>query len=154
MTVVEKKGNWIKVSVEGWIWQASTTDDLASIAKAATDRNGPSLELVDFETKHLPVDVNVSRFSAEVVLTLKVRNNTQERIKAWKAVIIIKNAFGDLLFRVQLTDGTANIAPGQTRGASFSWEDNQFIDGEPYDKLVAYSKENMRVQLTEVQLSQ
>lgn len=53
-----------------------------------------------------------------------------------------------------MTDGAADIAPGATKQASFSWEDNQFIDDEPYDKLVAYSKENLRLELTEVQLSQ
>lgn len=154
MTVLETKGNWVRVSVEGWIWKASTTDDVASIAKADTAHKAPALELIDFDTKRLPVNYDVSMYSPEAVLTLKVRNNTQKRIKAWKAVVIIKNAFGDVLFRARLTDGTANIGPGETEQASFSWEDNQFIEDEPYDKLVAYSEENLRVELTEVQLSQ
>lgn len=154
MTVLETQGNWVKVSVEGWIWQASTTDDPALVPKAATAHKGPALELVDFETKQLPVNINVSRFSAEAVLTLKVKNNTPKRIKAWKAVVVVRNAFGDVLLRARLTDGTADIAPRATEEASFSWEDNRFIDDEPYDKLVAYSKENLRLELTEVQLSQ
>lgn len=154
LTVVETKGNWVRVSVEGWIWLASTTDDLASIAEAAVTREGPDLELVDFETKRLPVNYDASRYSAEAVLTLMVKNNTSQRIKAWKGLLIVKNAFGDVLFRVRLTDGTANIAPGQIAEASYSWEDNQFIDDEVYDKLVAYSKENLRLDLTEVQLIQ
>jgi uncharacterized protein YgiM (DUF1202 family) len=154
MTVLETEGNWVKVAVQGWIWKASTTDDSTFVAKAAAAQKGPALELMDFETKLLPVNVNVSRFSAEAVLTLKVKNNTQTRIKAWKAVVIVKNAFGDVLLRARLTDGTADIAAGATEEASFSWEDNQFIDDEPYDKLAAYSKENLRLELTEVQLSQ
>ena len=154
LTVLESKGNWVRVSVEGWIWQPSTTNTLASIATAAATRKGPDLELVDFETKRLPVNYDASRYSAEAVLTLMVKNNTSQRIKAWKGLLIVKNAFGDVLFRVRLTDGTANIAPGQIAEASYSWEDNQFIDDEVYDKLVAYSKENLRLDLTEVQLIQ
>jgi hypothetical protein len=154
LMVLETDGDWVKVSVEGWIWRASTTSDRVSSAKVTTARSGPDLELVSFQTKRLPVDYEASRFSPEAVLELSVRNNTSQRIKAWKALLTVKNAFGDVLFRVRLTDGTANIESGQSKKASFGWEDNQFIDGEPYDKLVAYSKENLRLELTEIQLIQ
>ena len=112
------------------------------------------LQLIDFDVKRLPVNYDVSRYRPKAILTLYLKNNTSKRIKAWKALIIVKNAFGDVLFRARLTDGSANIPPGGTEKASFSWEDNQFIDDEPYDKLVAYSKENIKIEIKEVQLIQ
>jgi len=154
LMVLETKGNWVRVSVEGWIWQLSTTSDLDTNRQGRTTRKGPNLELVDFETKRLPVDYDASRYSPQAMLTLMVKNNTSKRIKAWKGLLIVKNAFGDILFRTRLTDGTANIHPGQIAKASYSWEDNQFVDDEPYDKLVVYSKENLRLELTEAQLIQ
>jgi len=154
MSIVEIEGNWVRVLVEGWIWEASTTADSMFVVQASAQPTGPDLELIDYEKKRLPVDYDVNRFSPEAVLTLHVKNNTSNKIKAWQAVLIIKNPFGDTLLRVRLTDGSANIMPGRTAKASFSWEDNQFIDDEPYDKLVAYSKENMQLELTDVQLSQ
>ncbi len=83
-----------------------------------------------------------------------VKNNTSQRIKAWKALLIVKNAFGDVLFRTRLTAGKANIAAGQIAEARYQWEENQFIGDEPYDNLVAYSKENLRLELSEIQLIQ
>ena len=112
------------------------------------------LQLINFDVKRLPVNYDVSRYRPKAVLTLYLKNNTSKRIKAWRALIIVKNAFGDVLFRARLTDGSANIPPGGTEKASFSWEDNQFIDDEPYDKLVAYSKENIKIEIKEVQLIQ
>ncbi len=154
LKVLDKKGDWVKVSVEGWIWKNSTTSNLEQIKKVSKGASGKKLELVDFDVKGLPVNTDVSRYSAEAVLTLYVKNNTSKRIKAWKALVVIKNGFGDILFRTRLTDGTANIAPGATEKASFSWEDNQFISDEPYDKIMAYSKENLKIELKEIKLIQ
>ena len=35
----------------------------------------------------------------------------------------------------------------------YSWEDNQFIGDEPYDKLVAF-KDNIHIRLTDVDVTQ
>jgi hypothetical protein len=40
VTVLESKGDWVKVSVQGWIWKASTTSDLVSLSKAITQGTG------------------------------------------------------------------------------------------------------------------
>lgn len=153
LRILEKKGDWIKVSVEGWIWKKSTISKLEQVKKLKS-ASGKKLELVDFDVKDLPVNTNVSRYSAEAVLTLYVINNTTKRIKAWRALVVIKNAFGDVLFRTRLTDGTANIAIGGTEKASFRWKDNQFIAGEPYDKILSYSKENLKIELKDIKLIQ
>ena len=153
LRILDKKGDWIKVSVEGWIWKKSTTSKLDQVKKLKS-ASGKKLELVNFDVKGLPVNTDVSRYSAEAVLTLYVKNNTTKRIKAWKALVVIKNAFGDVLFRTRLTDGTANIAIGETEKASFSWEDNQFIVDEPYDKILSYSKENLKIELKDIKLIQ
>ena len=61
---------------------------------------------------------------------------------------------GDLLLRSELTDGTADLVPGATGKAGFSWENNQFIDKEPYNRLSGYMKESLKVQIADVKLDQ
>lgn len=154
LKVIDRKGDWIKVSVEGWIWKNSTTNNLEKIKKLSKVISGKNLELVDFDIKGLPINTSVSRYSAEAVLTLYVKNNTSRKIKGWKILIGIKNSFGDTLFHTRLTNGMSNIDPGETEKASFSWEDNQFIADEPYDKILAYSKENLKIEMKEIKLIQ
>ena len=79
-----------------------------------------------------------------VDLSLFVENNFGVRID---------DAFGTELLRVQLTDGTANLAPDGTGKASFGFEDNQFISDEPYDKLLSYSVENLKAVIASCEVS-
>ncbi len=87
------------------------------------------------------------------VLSLRVKNNSDKRVKAWRLAISIRDTFGTEQVAVQLTDGQANVAPGMTDKASFKFEDNQFIEDEPYDNLVAYSPENLTVTIKQCQVS-
>ncbi len=48
--VVEKKGDWIKVTVEGWIEEKSLTDDLLSIADKTSAGSGFYYKNVSFKS--------------------------------------------------------------------------------------------------------
>ena len=48
--VVEKKGNWVKATVEGWIEEKSLTDDLSSIADETSAGNGFYYKNVSFKS--------------------------------------------------------------------------------------------------------
>ena len=111
------------------------------------------VEILSFRFSHLPADFDAMRISSEARLSLTVRNTTNSRIVAWRGVLVVTDPFGDEQFRVQITDGTANLSPGATGEVIFSWEDNEFIDDEPFDKLVAF-KDNIRIRLIDVDLPQ
>ena len=140
--ILKTQGKWAKVSLDGWIKKNLITNNLKQDSKK---HHKSKLELVKFDISVFPKDIEDGRFSDVVYLTLYVKNNTSKRIKAWRAHTIVKNSFGDVLLKLTLTDGSANIAPGATEAAPFGWENNPFISDEPYDKLTSYSKENLKV---------
>jgi len=112
------------------------------------------LQLIDFEIDCLPENYDLNRFRPSVKLTLHLKNNTVRRIKAWRVTLIAENSFGDILFKSRLTDGTADIKKENIEKSSFIFKDNIFIDDQPYDKLVSYSKENLKISITDIQLVQ
>ena len=148
LTILETEEKWVKVSVEGWIDKRYTSTIATEVSK------GP-LELLDFDVTARPKDILNSRFSDTVVLTLHIKNNTSQRIKAWRLNLRVTNSFGDeLVPSIQLTSGSANLKPGKIQKANFSWEDNEFLGDEVYDKLSGYSKETLQLHFLDVKLVQ
>ena len=115
---------------------------------------GEVLTLERFKMKYVPQDYESDRYSDEVRLILFVKNNSNKEIKAWKALMTGKNPFEEELFTCNLTSGASNIKPGKTEKATFGWEDNPFIDGQPYDKLMSYSEENLKIELSDIEVIQ
>ncbi|MFA5138345.1 MAG: hypothetical protein WC728_03850 [Elusimicrobiota bacterium] len=113
-----------------------------SASVQAKRKRAEILKLVGFAKE--PTKYN---YSNAVSLTLKVENKGQKRITAWKALLVAKNAFGEELLEVQLSSNVSDIAPGAVEDAPFVWEDNQFSEGEPYDKLMSVSDENLKLEL-------
>lgn len=124
------------------------------ISKQGEVNNGGILTLERFKKKYIPQDYKNNRYSDEVQLILFVKNNSDKEIKAWKATMAVKNAFGELLLTSNLTSGASNIKPEKIEKATFGWEDNPFIDGEPYDKIMPYSEENLKIELSNIKVIQ
>jgi len=150
--ITEVDGRWAKVRMEAWIWLPSTAVDTSVQVVEVDVADRPSLELVDFELHQVEVNYDAGRFNPELVMTMGLRNNTDKRITAWSAMLAIKNSFGEMLFQTGLRDGMADIAPGEIGDAIFRWEDDQFVDDEPYDRLSRYSKENLVLELSEIEV--
>lgn len=110
------------------------------------------LSLDSFSKTYLSRNPDAYEFSNRIRITLRIKNNGERRIKAWRAVLVVKNSFGDTILTSQITDGTANIIPGQVAEASYVWEDNQFIENEPYDRLMAYDSSNLNMYLKDIQI--
>lgn len=121
------------------------------VSKEKKRRGLPPLELISFNRTYLPKDYRVGRYSDELILTLILKNNTDKTIKAWRCFLVVKNPFGAILFETRLRDNVANIEPGEIGMAPFKWEDNQFINDEPFDKLMSY--ENLKLELQNVQVT-
>lgn len=113
-----------------------------------------ALELVSFRKEMFPQDFSAGRLSDAVQLTLMLKNKTDKRIRAWKALLTVYNSFNEKLFSCELSSGRSDISLGKTEAAHFSWEDNIFINKEPYDYLSGYSAENLKLVLSDVKVVQ
>lgn len=78
-----------------------------------------------------------------------IKNATSNPIKAWSARLTAKNAFNKTILETNLESNVSDILPGETESASFIWEDNKFINDETYDKVMATSDENLKLELTD-----
>ncbi len=108
-----------------------------------------SLSLIDWTVENKLKNTDKNRYSDEAWLTLVLKNEENKLVKGWRVVVEVKNAFGDLLGQLQLTGGQSKIEPLKTTDATFAFENNQFIDREPYDYLTSYDKNTMTINLIE-----
>lgn len=88
-------------------------------------------------------------FTETMTLTLTVKNMGETRIKAWKARMLAKNSFGEVLFQANLSSDSSSIPPAEVEDAPFQWENNPFMENEIFDKLAATSDENLSIELSD-----
>ena len=119
---------------------------------AVDGQTPPALTLVSHDVELLGENPRAGRYSKAANLTLVVRNETAQTITAWRVQAQFLDPFGDELFQIQLTSGTSSIASGATGNAVFQFEDNQFIDGEGYDKLASYTPSNITIRFSNVRV--
>ena len=112
----------------------------------------PAISLESHSVRLLDVNVDASRYSKVAELTMFVRNNSSARITAWRVMATFTDPFGDEMFKIQLTSGNTSIAPRDIAEARFSFEDNQFIDDEPYDNLASYAASNIKITLDDIRV--
>ncbi|MGW6778321.1 hypothetical protein ACWF50_09745 [Brucella pseudogrignonensis] len=86
--------------------------------------------------RHQGKDFDRGVFNPRIEAVPTFKNNTKKTLVAVELAIVISDAFGE-----KIIDGKdkldIKIAPGksQTSNVFFYWEDNQFINNQPYDKL-------------------
>lgn len=135
---VGQEGKWLRIQIEAWIWQPSTVSSRAELGPEVT--TSTSVEFLEARVERLPSDFSRDSkpYSAHVRAYFKFRNNSSKVLTGLIYVATFKDSFGDILYRTEIKD-QLKIAPGSTsKMASFwYWEDNEFIDGEPYDKMQA-----------------
>jgi hypothetical protein len=120
--------------------------------KEIEERIESPLELVDFEKENLSADIFNDRYSDMVKLTLHVKNKSDKRITAYKGVIVIHDSFGEKLATMNVKDSNCSINPGEIGFSDFGTEDNMFFDEEIYDKLAPVSRENMSIELKNIEV--
>lgn len=114
----------------------------------------PAVELVSHDVTLIARDLYAEppRVFDVAVLTLRVRNTGDVAISAWRAMVVVRDPFGEELFRARLTAGRTDvIAPGATEPATFEFSDDPSVEVEPYEHLAAYAPANLRIELTEIQ---
>jgi len=99
------------------------------------------LQVVDFSTE---LEGN---FVKTWQLSLKVKNLSPQRVRAWKATLIISNAFGAEILSTHVEESSTPIAPGKTATSHFGLRDNPYIHDDPFDRVSVQSRENMTMRL-------
>lgn len=119
-------------------------------AKNVTNKADCALSIASF-SRSTRTDEYQRRF---VSLKARVANNdAAKKVKAWRLTVAIMDVFGTPQTKLQLTSGQSSIKPSTSELAEFEFEDNQFIEGETYDILMAYSPENLKLQVVECQVA-
>lgn len=138
------------ISINAYAEDITATIDGTS-KKVALHENGtwealpePEVKLIDqpkdlasavtvFDTTMIVKEVN---YSPSVTLTVRYENHTSKRVTGLVASLVVKNGFGNILHTATLQEDSA-IEPGEkTSGDTYwHWDDNQFINGQPYDKM-------------------
>ncbi|MCH7760673.1 hypothetical protein IIA15_04625 [candidate division TA06 bacterium] len=112
----------------------------------------PSISFLKVERKLIPKNPKVKGSMDRVQLALHLHNNTEERIKKWKATMTVKDPFGEQLFQVRLTGGSSPIGPRKTKKVSFEWKDDPEEKREPYDYLMIYNPDVLKIELSEIEI--
>ncbi|MBZ9748287.1 hypothetical protein LB516_23940 [Mesorhizobium sp. CO1-1-7] len=76
-------------------------------------------------------------FNPRIELHMSFTNSTAKRVSALALVVSIKDAFGDVVLSGD-SKLDVNIGPGATETSPtfLIWEDNQFLNDDPYSKMV------------------
>ena len=126
---------------------------LAAIPVGVGAQVEPPISVVRQAVDLLPINTNQNRFSRVARLTLTIRNNTSQAISAWRAQVYFTDPFGDDMFQIQLTSGRANISPNDISEARFDFEDNQFINDEPYDNLAQFDGSSIGIRFEDIRVA-
>lgn len=153
-----------KVQIRARITSVNTPDQNAKTGAAG----GPTMPISEQdknqnkipETKNLPdmrAPLELVGYSTEVTtneydqhfvhLNLELKNNGRKRVSAYKIEIDATTKLGNHIGRLTLTSESSSISPLETAKDTFVWKDNQFRDGETYDKLSAVSRENLIIKM-------
>jgi hypothetical protein len=132
--VIEKKGKWIKVRIDGWLYAPSASSK--PIKKNQTSTS--DVEYVKSKIERLPSDFSRDSkpYGAHVRAYFQFRNNTAKTLTGLVYETTFMDSFGDTLYKAEMKD-QLKVPSGRKNSMDtfWYWEDNPFIDDQPYDKL-------------------
>ncbi|MCC6219624.1 MAG: hypothetical protein IT291_00100 [Deltaproteobacteria bacterium] len=145
--ILEEKDGWVKVSITGWMRDASLASNLS--APMPSDKPLQPVEhlrIVGFDVKH--ISRKESGNPSKVILTIQIKNLQKTTIGKWDAILIVQDASGNLLFRTRITPEKTRMTAGETAEFSYFWIYGQEI----YDHLASKDKNDLKLLLHNVVL--
>lgn len=127
--------------------RSSSVINVSKPVAAATQKSEPSrqvtlqpgnkVEAVSAVLSHQGKDLELDVYQERIELRLAFRNSWNEEVVGVSHKIEISNAFGDVIHRGK-AKLDIKIPAGQTKQSDifYFYEDNPFISGEPYDKML------------------
>ncbi|MCB0322453.1 MAG: hypothetical protein KDD69_02735 [Bdellovibrionales bacterium] len=144
VTVLEQRGAWSRVSVEGWVKSAALGSEAAEQSSPLQVSDKSPLEVVGFSTK----EVREGLAAPRLYLQLKVKNVSAKHIRGWSGLLVAQDTSQAVLFREPVSDDSADVAPGAEREVSFYWEPRE----QPFSVLKSASPETVQLTLYKVEL--
>ena len=110
------------------------------------------VEFVQSKVERLPADYGRSAkpYSAHVRAYFQFRNNHTIEMTGVEYQVVFRDAFGDVLYQTELRF-QSRLQPNEVSEMDryWYWEDNAFVDEEPYDHLqAAASAGTIKVEVT------
>jgi hypothetical protein len=153
MKLLEEKDKWVKVQITGWILKSSTTNDKTEIDKLKVERKN-IVEFVNYKILKLPADYSRDSkpYGSHVRAHFQFRNNSNKTLTGLIYKVEFLDSFGDVLYKITSVKHQLKISPEEVNPIDawyWYWEDNQYINDEPYDKLhAAASAGTIKVRVT------
>ncbi len=131
---VEKKGKWVKVRIDGWLYAPSTSTKPIKHSQVKAS----SVECIKTKVESLPADFSRDSkpYKAHVRAYFQFKNNSKKTLTGLVYASTFVDSFGDILYKTEMKS-QLKVFPGSknTMDTFWYWEDNEFVDGQPYDKL-------------------
>ncbi|MFB3778479.1 MAG: hypothetical protein ACE141_12755 [Bryobacteraceae bacterium] len=143
-------GSWLGVigaAVIGLI-AVGASSNLGSLSSGSVDaKTGPAGTASDFDPslyvqvvsttgRHLLKDYDAGRLSDCVAIKVDLRNVSDKIIVGVKGRVSVLDGFGTELYKFAYrSDERLLPGSGSNARSEYRFDDNQFIDGEPYDKM-------------------
>lgn len=135
----EKKGDWVKVTVEGWMRDVELGQRQAhNLSPAAV----APLEVVGFELRAVSKDQTGD--VARVQLKIRLQNKTNAVVSGWSGTLMIADSFGNTLVRTPVEGGTDVIKPQSANEFNFYWKEGE----DEYRLLSAYAKDSSQLKVS------
>lgn len=163
--VLESKGDWVKVSTEGWVkvrdlsgarmdnsesGQTKSGIGQSSVAKAAA---GEALNTVTQDVLSVQDFITAKRTDIDpprLYLTITVKNISTKVINQWSGTLVVQDTSGKVLFREPISQEKAQVAAKGTTDVTVYWEPHE----EPYGVLQNLDKSMFKLSLAKVTTSE
>lgn len=144
LKVEDVRGEWVKVSVEGWM-EMVTTDYSSSGAKQAAKKRRKLLSVANFKFETLSKYDTGDEGRLKVILTLK--NHTNRDIQSWDGMLYVdlKKKAGKVM-RIPISSSKTTIPAGGTAEVAFYWRESE----DTYDKFLEYPESLLKLRLLRV----
>lgn len=143
--VTEERGDWVKVTVHGWVRK----DSLKSRPEAGTSSlrtvNEPSLEVLDYSVREVKEGLSEPR----LYLSLQLKNASAEPVRRWKGLLVAQSPEGTVLFRQAVSDENTQIPAEGEASVNFYWVASE----EPYTILRGATPDTLKLQLFKVDVN-
>jgi hypothetical protein len=144
--VLEHKGDWVRVSVEGWVRETLLSKAAMSkdSVQVAAEKGDSPLVVAKYNAKPVENEGGEKR----IALTLMLKNTTSATVSSWSGILVaIKD--GKVLVREPLSQDRTSIAPGATGEASFYWD----VSEKPYSVLKDSPADSLDFQLLKTKVN-
>lgn len=145
VNTLQEQGDWLKVSVEGWVWRGSTRKQQTSNKQAGQPKDTKAVSALNILVPEL-LKKGYSKEDLEEMVWFDVAfdtSNLPAKSRAIKGALIISDLFDEVIMRIYWTINKP-LSPGEEyveKGTNFAY--NEFLNHHQWVRFT--EKEDMKV---------